>query len=569
MAKIMADLALHISANSAELKTGIDQAKSKLRDLKDGFKDLGESTNKVMESIAGAVGGVAEDLSNFAGSIMTATGPIGVLVAVIGGIAMAWKKSREEVEAYLKSADKGMYGAAAFMSESKDAMKDTEKRVRGGISEGGHLQQLAREGLLATDLTEEQKKQLNIMMETGKQMVKQNAELFQTLGLANDNNSLLKDGYDWKKRYSDLLLKQEELDERAISNGAEITDLQAHLFDIKTKMMQTTDPVEKQKLQVEYEKTANGIYEKRMSIINETRSVTGEILKMTGKDEDAKLLGLHLDADAAEAGKEKERALSKAEMLQLKINKLQEKAVDIAARELKELKEKNSLFEGGETGTKLGTKYYDKDSNLQTSGEVNTGGLMKSLKKSGIGSTSGIKAADKELKAYNGTLASTLALNIKYAEVQERVNNAFNDFASSVSQGADSFKDFARNVVSSMKHVIAALLSATIANAIEKSVAFAKNPIIGVALGAVMGGLAATLFNSLVPGFANGTNFAPGGLSLVGERGPELVNLPRGSQVFTNSQSQGMMGGRIKVDFVHGALQGYMDYSNRQVKSYK
>lgn len=37
-----------------------------------------------------------------------------------------------------------------------------------------------------------------------------------------------------------------------------------------------------------------------------------------------------------------------------------------------------------------------------------------------------------------------------------------------------------------------------------------------------------------VPGYANGTNFAPGGAAWVGERGPELVNLPRGSQVIPN-----------------------------------
>lgn len=46
-----------------------------------------------------------------------------------------------------------------------------------------------------------------------------------------------------------------------------------------------------------------------------------------------------------------------------------------------------------------------------------------------------------------------------------------------------------------------------------------------------------------VPGFANGTNFAPGGLAVVGERGPELVNLPRGSQVIPNHQTSQMMGG--------------------------
>jgi hypothetical protein len=37
--------------------------------------------------------------------------------------------------------------------------------------------------------------------------------------------------------------------------------------------------------------------------------------------------------------------------------------------------------------------------------------------------------------------------------------------------------------------------------------------------------------------FASGTNFAPGGMALVGEYGPELVNLPRGSQVATAAQT--------------------------------
>ena len=42
-----------------------------------------------------------------------------------------------------------------------------------------------------------------------------------------------------------------------------------------------------------------------------------------------------------------------------------------------------------------------------------------------------------------------------------------------------------------------------------------------------------------VPGFASGTDFAPGGLSMVGEAGPELVNLPRGSQVVPHNQVGG------------------------------
>lgn len=45
-----------------------------------------------------------------------------------------------------------------------------------------------------------------------------------------------------------------------------------------------------------------------------------------------------------------------------------------------------------------------------------------------------------------------------------------------------------------------------------------------------------------IPGFAVGTTYAPGGLALVGEQGPELVQLPRGSQVQTATQTQQTLG---------------------------
>lgn len=42
--------------------------------------------------------------------------------------------------------------------------------------------------------------------------------------------------------------------------------------------------------------------------------------------------------------------------------------------------------------------------------------------------------------------------------------------------------------------------------------------------------------------FASGTNSAPGGRALVGENGPEIVDLPQGSKVYTNKDSQRMAG---------------------------
>lgn len=46
-----------------------------------------------------------------------------------------------------------------------------------------------------------------------------------------------------------------------------------------------------------------------------------------------------------------------------------------------------------------------------------------------------------------------------------------------------------------------------------------------------------------IPGFAAGTSYAPGGLAMVGERGPELVSLPRGSQVVPSHELSDMGGG--------------------------
>ncbi|MBX4884045.1 hypothetical protein HJA90_10665 [Rhizobium bangladeshense] len=54
-------------------------------------------------------------------------------------------------------------------------------------------------------------------------------------------------------------------------------------------------------------------------------------------------------------------------------------------------------------------------------------------------------------------------------------------------------------------------------------------------------GSASSAFN--VRGYASGTDFAPGGVAMVGEDGPELVNLPRGSQVIPTSRTKALLSG--------------------------
>lgn len=102
--------------------------------------------------------------------------------------------------------------------------------------------------------------------------------------------------------------------------------------------------------------------------------------------------------------------------------------------------------------------------------------------------------------------------------------NALNDGLVDAIMGAKSLGEVFSNVA---KQILADLLRIAIQQTIIKPLA---NALFGA------GGLS-------LPGFANGTNFAPGGMALVGERGPELVNLPRGSRVNTAGQTAAMLRG--------------------------
>ncbi len=60
---------------------------------------------------------------------------------------------------------------------------------------------------------------------------------------------------------------------------------------------------------------------------------------------------------------------------------------------------------------------------------------------------------------------------------------------------------------------------------------------------------------------AQGTDYWRGGLTWVGEEGPELINAPRGSQIFSNPESMAMAGGWIggsPIIFESGAFSGAM-----------
>lgn len=119
---------------------------------------------------------------------------------------------------------------------------------------------------------------------------------------------------------------------------------------------------------------------------------------------------------------------------------------------------------------------------------------------------------------------------------------------SSLADANTSWGQFGASVQAAILKAVSALIKLAVANAVTNAFKSVPNPLLAAGLAAIAGSLAAGIFNralsaAKVPGFAQGTNFAPGGLALVGEQGPELVKLPRGSQVTPNNELQRALGG--------------------------
>lgn len=115
---------------------------------------------------------------------------------------------------------------------------------------------------------------------------------------------------------------------------------------------------------------------------------------------------------------------------------------------------------------------------------------------------------------------------------------------------AKTFKDMADDTLSALDRMANAIKGGGFLDILQGVLG------LGLQLGSVgaFGSKIAANINKSVPGYAGGTNFHPGGLAMVGERGPELVSMPRGSRVFTNRESMGMMGGKRPYFDLRGAV---------------
>jgi hypothetical protein len=109
----------------------------------------------------------------------------------------------------------------------------------------------------------------------------------------------------------------------------------------------------------------------------------------------------------------------------------------------------------------------------------------------------------------------------------------------SVATGKASFAELGNQVLSTVKQMIAANLAEALSETIAANAAL-PFPLDVAAIAAGTAGIYAAF--SAIPGFANG-GVTTGGLAMVGERGAELIDLPAGSRVYNNGDTNKMLSG--------------------------
>jgi tape measure domain-containing protein len=145
-----------------------------------------------------------------------------------------------------------------------------------------------------------------------------------------------------------------------------------------------------------------------------------------------------------------------------------------------------------------------------------------------------IAAIEKESAAYAAQAAELKRVQDQQSKAEDAADEFYGTFKSSMVgaiDGTNSFSDALSQLLKKLEDMI-------LNQAFDSLFKPATTTSSGGTFGSIFSGIGKLL------GFADGTDYAPGGVALVGERGPEIVNLPRGSQVVPNSKlSMGGSGG--------------------------
>ena len=454
-------------------------------------KNVREATG-VLDETTAAIGGAVGEVGGAVSQLLTASTGIGALVVVVGLLAKAWKASQENIDLYLKSADKLAAGAAGFDADAENARIDTRKRANGMIKEGYRIEQENMAKLIRGELlyNEEQLKHFALLVKEGQQMQKNGRDL-------RDQVTGISDKADFQIKYNALLQEQEKLNDEGLDKKSQWKELDAELAKNNQIIAnQASDEVDKKNAVINAELIANALLKEKNDYINRQLKNIREIADMTNTQEVVETRIADLLEEKAANTEKYYNTMVKVDGMEVKAAANAKKQADEAERKLKALKEAN----GEITRVSVSRLSINKPIPVRGGGMARGGGDLA-----------------------GGPSEQTSEMIGALGIAQQAVVSLENTFQHMFMNVGGGFKGMVSVIMDSIKMLVAQLIG--------KAAVFALLQMILPGSGAAVGALTGLRKFIGIPGFASGTNFAPGGLSLVGERGPELVNLPRGSRV--------------------------------------
>ena len=160
---------------------------------------------------------------------------------------------------------------------------------------------------------------------------------------------------------------------------------------------------------------------------------------------------------------------------------------------------------------------------------------------------------------YGQMLAGQIRLNEKLAEAKDLTLDFAQGFTQDLMNGVSAM-DALANAAGRLGQQLISIAANALINDLFKN-------LLGTGLGGLSGGGSDPWSGLRIPGFAKGTNSAPGGLAMVGENGPELLNIPKGAQVIPNDILRSMSNRSISGPRVPSIPQGGAANQNVRVTS--
>lgn len=272
------------------------------------YPELTKTAAGGFNQLTSAVGGTTGEIGNAITSFATAGGAAGIFTAVIGTLAAAWKRTQENIELYLTSADKLKFGFAGYEKDAEKARLDARRRASGQVSTGQSSLTEANRIIDFAGSTAEQREQAKLMAEQAKSMIAEGVAF-------RDQVVGIKDKITWTLKYNKLLQEDEAINDEKLAKEIEWEGLESDL--VKQRVIQndtTSTLLDKDKARVEAKRIANKLETDKLEFLKKEIKNVEDLSKMTLTQEvvEDKLNGLL---------KERETITKEYSQDQLKINR--------------------------------------------------------------------------------------------------------------------------------------------------------------------------------------------------------------------------------------------------------